>query len=69
MGLLTFEASPLMFWSGDGIRLPSFGRMGGGAWRTCAAVRPFGPEALGELLGGVPFPNKGNSSDVGTRWA
>lgn len=31
---LTLEASPLAFWSGDGMRLPSLGRKGGGACRT-----------------------------------
>lgn len=34
MSLPTLEASPLALWSGDGIRLPSLGRKGGGAWRT-----------------------------------
>lgn len=69
VALATLEASPLALWSGDGIRLPSFGRKGGGACSTWAAVRPFGPEAFGELfVVEVPF-KVGNSSNVGTRWA
>ena len=46
------------------MRLPSFGRKG--VCKTWAAVSPFGPDALGELLVDDPF-SVGNSSGMGTR--